>query len=359
MDAQNHEEGMGYQIKGRFGNYESFEREYFDMIRAAFLKYSLQVRIGRMDGIFVAFHNIKRIFGFQYFSLPEMDQTIHGQANTSLGHREFKLSLGLWNKILDKATERFPKQSLRFHFETRDSKTPFMYIFAEPVTEEEVDAIQSRNHAEIEEISKKLLGDDEKVEAALQAQADAEREDDSTSSKTLPGEGVNAEEAAGAGSKVVDSGSMEPSNVSDFEPSTAEAKAHSEQTPEATPEQASSEESEPEVDTSRPLFAMLLSIQNKVNGKIVERPQALKPKDKWELNYELRSFTDQERAWQYYNLCKSRRQKELDKKSEEGSSRDDFFTMLLKKLSQSGNSWREKINKIEKDMGIVTLKDRR
>lgn len=109
MDVTNYEQGVGYQIKSRQGAYESFEREYYDMIRAAFLKYSMQVRMGRMDGIFVAFHNIERIFGFQYISLPEMDSTIHGQWDTSIGDQEFTLSLDLLNKILDKATKKYPE----------------------------------------------------------------------------------------------------------------------------------------------------------------------------------------------------------------------------------------------------------
>ncbi len=109
MDVANYEHGLGYQIKSRQGEWESFEREYYDMIRAAFLKYSMQVRMGRMDGIFVAFHNVERIFGFQYISLPEMDSTIHGQWDTSLGDQEFKLSLDLLNKILDRATKKFPE----------------------------------------------------------------------------------------------------------------------------------------------------------------------------------------------------------------------------------------------------------
>lgn len=157
MDVRNFEHGLGYEIRHRFGGYESYEREFFDMIRAAFLKYSLQVRIGRMDGIFVAFHNVERIFGFQYVSLSEMDQTLHGQSDTSLGDTEFQLSLALWNKILDKATAKFPKRSLRFHFETRDAQTPFMYIFAEPVTDDEIHAIQTKNQEKIEAYQRRIL----------------------------------------------------------------------------------------------------------------------------------------------------------------------------------------------------------
>lgn len=108
MDTENYERGVGYQIKSSQGKWESYEREYFDMIRAAFLKYSLQVRMGRMDGIFVAFHNIQRIFGFQYIGLPEMDVALHGGMDTSIGDQEFKLSTDLLNKVLNKATEKYP-----------------------------------------------------------------------------------------------------------------------------------------------------------------------------------------------------------------------------------------------------------
>jgi len=110
MNIGNPTQGSGYEIQRRLGEWESFEREYFDMIRSAFLKYSLQVRMGRMDGIFVAFHNTERIFGFQYVSLEEMDLALHGQYDRTIGNEEFKLSVDLLNTVLNKVTERFPKQ---------------------------------------------------------------------------------------------------------------------------------------------------------------------------------------------------------------------------------------------------------
>jgi hypothetical protein len=159
MDIDQYEQGSGYQIHGRHGEWESFEREYYDMIRAAFLKYSLQVRMGRMDGIFVAFHNVERIFGFQYISLPEMDYSIHGATDTRLGDAEFKLSLDLLNRALDRATTKFPEKSLRIHFETRgNTETPFMYIFAEPIEEDEIQKIQDTNKAAVEEFESRVLG---------------------------------------------------------------------------------------------------------------------------------------------------------------------------------------------------------
>ncbi|KLU90153.1 mitochondrial membrane protein Pet127 [Magnaporthiopsis poae ATCC 64411] len=157
MQSTEVHKGMGYEIRDRFGQWESFEREYFDMIRSAFLKYSLQVRMGRMDGIFVAFHNTERIFGFQYISLGEMDLAIHGTSDTALGDQEFKLSLHLLNKILDKATARFPKRSLRLHFETRPSEPPFMYVFAKPVTDQEIADVQEKNKEAVEEFERRMM----------------------------------------------------------------------------------------------------------------------------------------------------------------------------------------------------------
>ena len=159
MDARDYRKGVGYEIRDRFGQWESFEREYYDMIRSAFLKYSLQVRMGRMDGIFVAFHNTERIFGFQYVPLPEMDLALHGQADVTLGDQEFKVSIHLLNKVLDKVTAKYPGRHLRLHFETRgEDGRPFMYIFAKPVTPVQIENIQGATRAEIEAFEAHIMG---------------------------------------------------------------------------------------------------------------------------------------------------------------------------------------------------------
>ncbi|KAI1429520.1 Pet127-domain-containing protein [Xylaria sp. FL1777] len=146
MDAQGYEKGLGYEIRTRFGQWASFEREYYDMIRSAFLKYSLQVRMGRMDGIF-------------YIPLTEMDLSLHGTDNRKLGDHEFKASLKLLNELLNRATQKWPEQSLRLHFETRASKgAPFMYFFAKPTTPEEIAAVQDAGKASVEAFEKNILG---------------------------------------------------------------------------------------------------------------------------------------------------------------------------------------------------------
>ena len=71
---QRHLHFLDYKITQQAGLWNSFEREHYDMIRAAFIKYASQCRIGRMDGAFVTYHNTQEIFGFQYVPLKTMDK---------------------------------------------------------------------------------------------------------------------------------------------------------------------------------------------------------------------------------------------------------------------------------------------
>jgi hypothetical protein len=298
MDASNHESGMGYEIKNRFGLYESYEREYFDMMRAAFLKYSLQVRVGRMDGIFVAYHNIQRIFGFQYISLSEMDQSMHGQTDTALGDKEFELSLGLWEKILDKATAKFPKQSLRFHFETREAVKPFMYIFAQPVTNEQIHAIQTSNAAEVQAFQDKIL---------------------------------NSEQLA--------SKTMEPDEPT-FEAGPA----------------AEPYEDQPD-DYDENILAMTLLINNKVNGNPVERPTNFRRNDTWTVDYELNELHPK-KGHALLTMCKRRRAAVLEKADDAADNADrNEYMLRLKRIAQEGRKFRQREDIKDREDGIVVYKD--
>ncbi|RCH81531.1 hypothetical protein CU098_003044, partial [Rhizopus stolonifer] len=119
-----------YSLKRSHGLYGSFEREYYDMIRSAFLKYSFQVRIGHMDGILVAYHNTRKIFGFQYISREEMDSRLFG--SSKLGDQVFRNALVMFESVLDKATQKYPQQTLRLSFETRPGESgSSMLIYAE------------------------------------------------------------------------------------------------------------------------------------------------------------------------------------------------------------------------------------
>ncbi|KAK0544455.1 hypothetical protein OC846_004850 [Tilletia horrida] len=129
QDRANWIESSGYQIRSNLGVLESFEREYYDMVRAAFLKYGFQARIGNMDGIFVAYHNTKNIFGFQYVSLEEIFERVFG--TVEMGEQAFALSVRLLEAILDSATRIYPEQSLKLTMSVEDNGNPTMQVLVE------------------------------------------------------------------------------------------------------------------------------------------------------------------------------------------------------------------------------------
>lgn len=125
-----------YQIWKQLGDHESFQREFDDLIRTgALLKYGFQARIGQMDGIYVAYHNLNQFFGFQYLPLSEIDRifftdtTINAEdvkrkmalaaeqkyrrvelpisdnISTKVADRQFKASLDIWLDILHRAVK--------------------------------------------------------------------------------------------------------------------------------------------------------------------------------------------------------------------------------------------------------------
>lgn len=142
LDVHNYELNQGYQLRKAHGYLESFEREYYDMMRSAFLKYSLQVRIGQMDGIFVAFHNTARIFGFQYISLDEMDSRLFG--SSVMGDECFKNQLRLLNRTLDEVTAKYPNQDLRITVDT-DETVQSMNVWVETLPLGARTSAQGRN----------------------------------------------------------------------------------------------------------------------------------------------------------------------------------------------------------------------
>lgn len=383
MNTRDHERGLGYEIKDRFGGWESYERETFDMIRSAFLKYSLQVRMGRMDGIFVAFHNIERIFGFQYVSLPELDLHLHGQSDVALGDQEFKLSIGLLNDVFERATQKFPGRSLRFHFETRNTQTPFMYIYAEPVNDEDITAIQESKKDEIAKFNEKIFGMVETQSDTAETEAPTSSEPKTAaealvSSESLHLDSEDAESSAAPASEV--SIRSDEVIVSD-DPAASEETAISASSDESATSESSidadvsfldsigktleesiqnpsksKKSSLPPVDSSGPLMAMVLTIRNNVNGKAISRPEKLDPSDKWTVEYNLKEEERPEVAWRLYNACKARRKVGLA--FSEQSDEDIAANYYLKKIhdfTKKGAKWRKEQDKMDKKREPVVL----
>jgi len=108
MDIMNYKQHSTYPLRTLQGELESFEREYHDLMRSAFLKYSFQARIGNMDGILVAHHNTARVFGFRYIPLSEMDACLFGGEDR--GDAVFEKCVLLLEEILMEVIGALPDQ---------------------------------------------------------------------------------------------------------------------------------------------------------------------------------------------------------------------------------------------------------
>lgn len=316
------EEGQGYQIKERFGTWESYEREYYDMMRSAFMKYSLQVRMGRMDGIFVAYHNVERIFGFQYVSLPEMDLALHGQTDPTLGDREYRLSLKILSDIFDRATEAYPETSIRFHFEAREAtkvSPSSMYVFAEPVSEDEVHNIQTAKKEEVEAYERRLFNPSTVSEASTDDDQTPMSKDEDPSKGS--GQHPIAEDIAflenmmGVEKKGTKGGS-----------GPVEAKE---------------------------ILAWKLNIQHSVNGKVVARPRDLKESHSWVVEYSLEPQS-KGLGHRNYLLCKNRRKAVLEFPQDEDKAAG-FYIQQLVEMSRAGKKWRRQQDEYDAQREQVVL----
>lgn len=318
MNLDDHEKGMTYEIKNRFGAWESYDREYYDMIRSAFLKYSLQVRMGRMDGIFVAYHNITRIFGFQYISLEELDIALHGQPNQTLGDQEFKVTIKLLNEVFDEATRAFPEQSLKLVFETRNpsNSTPNgdMRIFAEPVDDKVIDERQESRSAQFDE-----------YEQMMQDGIDPKTRMTNDSSMTL-------EKA--------------------LSPSTLESSAPDE---DFLNRILTEGVTKAPVAEKQNIKGWTLEIANSVNGQPCVRPEKLEEDDQWTVQYSLQAVASEHLVSERYKSAKLRREAAL--KFDPASRRDSYFMRALLKRCRDGKEFREERDIIDADKPKVVLYD--
>lgn len=169
-----------YQIWKMKGKYESFEREFNDLIRTgALLKYGFQARIGQMDGIFIAYHNVRSFFGFQYVPLLDINQIFYSDGSTQkqleespdvfpelednlpseVAETQFKVSLAMLQDLLQTAIAdfrgtRYEGKPFRLvmktkqEFESRprhpNRKLPnsMLHVYAVPLLDQNVKTLQ-------------------------------------------------------------------------------------------------------------------------------------------------------------------------------------------------------------------------
>ena len=63
-----------------------------------------------MDGVFIAYHNTARMFGFQYVPVTEMEQRLYGPGPPERGDRVFEKCVGLMEVLVAQIVSCFPGQ---------------------------------------------------------------------------------------------------------------------------------------------------------------------------------------------------------------------------------------------------------
>lgn len=329
LDVKNASRGAGYQIFHSVGLLESFEREYYDMIRAAFLKYSLQVRIGNMDGIFVAFHNTERIFGFQYISLSEMDEAIHGSSSEAVASQEFNMSLRQLDSVLATAIEKYPEQSMCLTFAAREDKKPTLDVIIEPLSDDEIVRRQRGEVLEALKAVQKTERFGKAVKTGSGATEGTLEKMSTTLEKMISKENHDARSSNAAPKQSTPEDSPGPSHTT----------PHA--SPLDTPVNASSSPPPPRSSAPKEMLMLRLTGQSSIDGQETSGPPSPTPSQKWTFSYTTTHITSQPDIKKELALLREKQAFAFtdvyDSVPEDGGERTtNPFLSTLKKMSDQG-----------------------
>lgn len=229
-----------------------------------------------------------------------------------------------------------------------------MHIYAEPMSEEDIDAIQNSQKEKIAHWERNLR--DPAYKSEKQQADDLIKEDDDTASEF-------GDSSSDLNHEPVRKEVSESDQTSD--PPQAESEATVAQNSEATEKdtfikeiEAISKTSESELkaeleadadaEEEKPLLGLVLTVRSKVNGEYVERPERLRKTHDWTIEY---SLTEKAApvARREYTGAKMRRRRvyekldsNLDKKDSDSTelTYNDHYINMLKELSEKGRNIR-------------------
>lgn len=131
-DLDNYEAFIRHRLRFLHGRQDSYEREFYDMVRSVFLKYALQLRIGRMNGALVTYHNTTQVLGFEYVQLEEIEAYVFGDRRWA--DTAFSVALRLMSDVLDRVVDelspRFEDESVKVVFATEWTQLQ-LWVFAQ------------------------------------------------------------------------------------------------------------------------------------------------------------------------------------------------------------------------------------
>jgi hypothetical protein len=213
-----------------------------------------------------------------------------------------------------------------------------MYIFAEPVTEERADEIQSTGEAFAKDWARRVVGvgkgdaDAQEAWQDLQEEVDEQVSEDGTASKV---EAV--QESAMEDDVTATSEPSEPNETENDEPVIIAPKSTKDTT------------------SSGPLMGWTLTVRNKVNGHYLKRPEGLEPDDNWQLEYHINEI-EGGAAWGIYNKLKERRRQLIGLNDEEVDKGLTSYRKVIQRYASRGRKWRATQDQINEARGVQVYK---
>jgi hypothetical protein len=233
-----------------------------------------------------------------------------------------------------------------------------MYIFAEPVTEEQADEIQSVGNAAQKHFARTVVGvgkDDPEVQAAwqdIQGEVDEQVDEDGEARSTTERQEENLPEKVDLFADTVEETAVEAEGQESTE-TVADAadvdvvEGDSEQPPEVTPEVATATTPPPD----GPLIGWTLTVRSKVNGGYVERPEQFTQEDDWNVEYHVQEIPEASR-WRLYNALKERRRGLIGMEEQEVDKGLKNYRDTIQRFSNRGREWRKQQDKLNEEMGV-------
>lgn len=238
-----------------------------------------------------------------------------------------------------------------------------MYVFAEPVTEEQADEIQQAGEAAQEEFARTVVGipeDDQRSQEAWQdIQDDIDKqvgEDQNSVSTGENGEASTSRESLDESEAASEESAEETAEetVEEVAETPEEITKTTEEADENTDEgivRSTVDALEPTSTTEKPLMGWILSVRNLVNGGYVERPTNFTDHDEWKVEYHIKEISEQSR-WKLYNALKERRRQLIGMDEEETDKKLKHYRDLISRFSHRGRKWRIEQDQLNEEKGV-------
>ena len=265
-----------------------------------------------------------------------------------------------------------------------------MYVFAEPVSDERADEIQSTGAQYAKEWARRVIGvgkDDAEAQESwqdLQGEVDEQVSEDGAAGKdaetVVPKEEteVSAEDEAAAEAEStaesqiwrqepdneVEEGKEEGENEAEVEAETSvENEAENDAENEAEPSASSSFQTpsendafapprfEKETTASGPLIGWTLTVRNKLNGQYVKRPEQLEREDNWQIEYNIQDIPESN-VWKLYNATKERRRQLVGLNDDELDQGLQNYRKVIQRYASRGRKWRAMQDVIDEGRGV-------